>query len=126
MSNSIYDYDDMFNLRRQFPFEVEESQRLKKPTYNNDLNSFLDGGSKVPFRMNEGKYIPTPSSIIETLEFDNKLYYNSHSGYFVGTRLSTVVRSITPQDYRFIQAEVKKIENDTQLINKTQLIMDFC
>lgn len=93
---------------------------------SNDFISFMDSGSKVPYSIKEGKYIPTPKNIIETLEFDNKLYHNTSSGYFVGTRLSKYVRSITAQDYRYVSSQVKLIEDSKILINKTQLIMEFC
>ena len=86
----------------------------------------MDGNSRVPFSVKEGKYLPTPRNIIEVLEFDNKLYYNSHSGYFVGNRLSYYVRSITAQDYKYIQQEVQALKSVNQLINKTQLVMEFC
>jgi len=93
---------------------------------NNDFIAFCDGGSRVPFSVRECKYFPTPRNIIELLEFDNKLYYSSHSGYCVGTRLSKYVRSITAQDYKYIKEQVSALENAKQLINKTQLIMEFC
>jgi len=93
---------------------------------DNDFLSFLDGGSKVPFQVKEGRYIPTPRNIIETIEYDNKLYYNCSSGYFVGCRLSSYVRSITAQDYRYIINEYETLEESKILVNKTQLIMDFC
>lgn len=94
--------------------------------FNDDFISFMDSGSKVPFSIKEGRYFPTPRNIIETLEFDNKLYHKTNAGYCVGTRLSKYVRSITAQDYRYVSLQVKHIEDAKILISKTQLVMDFC
>lgn len=93
---------------------------------NDDLISFCDGGSKVPYMVKEGRYLPTPHNIIESLEYDNKIYYSSSSGYFVGIRLSQFVRSITAQDYKYIKQQVVAQESAKVLVNKTQLVMEFC
>jgi hypothetical protein len=95
-------------------------------SYDKDFKSFMDGGSKVPFSAESGKYFPTPYNIIEQLEFDNKLYIKTPSGYCVGTRLSTMVRSITAQDYRYVQKQLQSAKQAKQLLNKTQLVMEFC
>ena len=94
--------------------------------FHSDYDSFLDGGSKVPFNIKDGVYFPTPLNIIETLEFDNKLYYKAHSGYSVGIRLSDFVRSITAQDYKYVKSELALLASSKLLLNKTQLVMDFC
>ena len=91
-----------------------------------DTQSFMDGGSRVPYSVSEGRFFPMPYNIVEQLEFDNKLYIKTPSGYYVGIRLSTMVRSITAQDYRYIESELKKLEVTEPLVNKTQLLMDFC
>ncbi len=90
-------------------------------TANRDYLTFLDGGSKVPYHQDNTKYIPTPYNIIESIDFENKKYINASSGYYVGTRLSNFVRSITAQDYKYVKAQVQP----DKIISKAQLVMEF-
>lgn len=93
---------------------------------NKDYLTFLDGGSKVPYYQDGAKYFPKPYNVIEELELDNKFYTHSRSGYSVGTRMSNFVRSITAQDFRWVKEQLDNKSISKQVINKTQLIMDFC
>ena len=108
-----------------------------------DYLSFLDGTSRaakvvdknapppvaynrVPYHQSNAGYSLIPHDIIETIEFDYKLYYKTSTKYYVGTRLSKYVRSITAQDYKYIKSRVTEEEEKNKVSSKGQLFFDFC
>jgi len=102
-------------------------------SFNKDYILFLDGGSLVPYHMDNCTYVPYPNTkVIEELELDYKFYIKTSIGYFVGTNASNYVRKIHPSDFKLVKNQIKinkekeKVEDRNKVLIKTQLVMDFC
>jgi len=74
-----------------------------------DFIAFVDGGSRVPYYMDNCTYYPRPQNIKEVFEYEQKTYYKTSRNYYVGVAFSQFVREITAQDYKTIQ----KLKNDS-------------
>ena len=74
-----------------------------------DFIAFVDSGAKVPYFMDNCKYVPRPNNIDEVFEYELKTFYKASHTYYVGVAFSQFVREITAQDYKTIQ----KLKNDS-------------
>lgn len=93
-----------------------------------DYLSFLDGGSKVPYHVDNVPYFTKPYNIDEEIELDNKIYMRSSNRYFVGIITSQLVRQIFASDFKLVESEISKnklLNDDEKLVKKVQLKMDF-
>ena len=64
-----------------------------------DFVTFVDGGSRVKYFVDGGKYVPKPLNIIDFFEFDFKQYYKTSSDCFIGISCQKFVRKIRVKDF---------------------------
>lgn len=89
-----------------------------------DFVAFVDSGSKVPYFVNDCKYVMKPNIISIQFNYDFKTFYKSYNKYYVGVAFSQFVRHITAQDFKMMQ-ELYEIRNKLSIDLHTQLVFDF-
>ncbi|NCO01409.1 MAG: hypothetical protein GW906_06245 [Epsilonproteobacteria bacterium] len=89
-----------------------------------DFVAFVDGGSIVPYFMDDCVYIPTPALITFKFEYDFKIYYKSYNRYFVGIHCSKTVREIHAGDFKRVFA-LYEDRNKEKLSTRFQQVFDF-
>ena len=85
---------------------------------------FVDSGSKVPYFVNNVKYVYKPNVISTQFTYDFKLYYKSYNNYYVGVPFSKFVRPITAQDFKMMK-ELYELRNSEAVKLHHQLVFDF-
>ncbi len=86
--------------------------------------AFVDSGSKVPYYMNNCKYVTKPNVISVQFTYDFKIFYKSYNSYYVGVPFSKFVRHITRQDF-YIMKDLYEIRNNEVVKLHKQLVFDF-
>lgn len=100
---------------------IQEQNRL-------DYIQFVDGGSRVPFHISDGKYVPTKSISFKNdlVDFENKVYFKDKShNYYVTTRQTNNSRVISAGEYKYVIDEINKQSEKFKKEQKKQLEFVF-
>jgi len=84
-----------------------------------DFINFVDGGSPVPYYVDNATYAYKPSIVHDVFEHDFKIFYKSYGKYYVGVGFSQFVRPIHAKDFKTMK-QIKESSTYKDNTNKCQ------
>lgn len=93
--------------------------------FSDDLKSFIDGGSLVPFYVKHCRYYIKHKVKENYFEHEFKIYYKNCNRYFIGIGSSNLVRQITAQEYNIVLEDKRRAEERTNaFLNSAQKVKE--